>query len=102
MSDRLGTVRAMLSERGLDAVLVTHPANRRYLSGYSGDDVAPNSSAGVLLLAAHVAVLMTGSVNVDWAKSEAPDFEVLEWSRPWTKPLAEQIRTRGWSRLGFE
>lgn len=102
MSERLRKVRDILTERGLDAILITHPASRIYLSGYTGDDVAPNSSAGVLLVSAADAVLMTGSVNVDWAKAEAPDFEVIAWSRPWAKPVAEQIRTRGWSRLGFE
>lgn len=102
MSERLRRVRDILTVRGLDAILITHPASRIYLSGFTGDDVAPNSSAGVLLIAATDAILMTGSVNVDWAKAEAPGFEVLAWTRPWTKPLAEQIRSHNWTRLGFE
>ncbi len=102
MSERLRQVRDILTERGLDAMLVTHPANRIYLSGFTAEDVAPNSLAGILLISAADAILMTGSVNVAWATAEAPAFESIAWTRPWTKPLAEQIRTHGWTRLGFE
>lgn len=42
---RLDRIRAVLAGRGLDAILVTHPPNLRYLTGFDG-------SAGALLIAA--------------------------------------------------
>ena len=36
MSDRLTRARAAIEEAGLDALLVTNPYNRRYLSGLHG------------------------------------------------------------------
>ncbi|MGH9044861.1 MAG: M24 family metallopeptidase [Acidimicrobiales bacterium] len=52
VSGRLGRLREELSERGLHAVVVTNPANVRYLSGFSG-------SAGVVTVTAERALLAT-------------------------------------------
>lgn len=47
---RVDRVRAILAERELDGLLVTHPTNRRYLTGFSADDIPPNESGGHLLI----------------------------------------------------
>jgi len=101
-TDRLQRLRQLLTERGLDAVLITHPSNRFYLSGYTGEDLPPDESAGILLVSPDVAVVMTSPNNVGWARSEAAGFEAIPWQRPWIKSVAEQIKQRGWRRLGFE
>src|SRR5437868_1342979 len=49
---RLGRVRAELQEQQLDALLVSQPDNRRYLSGFTG-------SAGYLLISARAALLLS-------------------------------------------
>jgi Xaa-Pro aminopeptidase len=102
LQDRLSALRALLATEGLDAALITHPANRRYLSGYTADDHAPDESSGVLLISAGEALLFTSPNNVEWAKAEAPDFRVLPWKRPWTKAVIDQIGESNWARLGFE
>ncbi|EPR44226.1 peptidase M24 [Desulfovibrio sp. X2] len=43
-------VRAKLAEKGLDALLVAHAANRFYLSGFELHDPQCNESAGMLLI----------------------------------------------------
>ena len=48
MTNRLDQVRTLLVERGLDAALITSPANRFYLSGYTMDGVA--ASAGIVTM----------------------------------------------------
>lgn len=45
-------LRALLRERGLDALLVSHAANRFYLSGFELHDPQCNESAGRLLITA--------------------------------------------------
>jgi Xaa-Pro aminopeptidase len=100
--EALSNVRTLLSEKNLDAALISSPTNRRYLSGYSADDHAPDESAGVLLIGRDSAHLFTSAVNADWAAAEAPDFVVESWKRPWEKFISEQITQRDWRRIGFE
>ena len=102
MSARLSRLRSLLADRGLDGVLITDPANRFYLSGYTAEDHAPGDSAGVLLIGQDVATLLTSANNLDWAASEATDFQVRRWTRPWTATVVEDIREYGWKRVGFE
>ena len=52
MDERLQALRAVLHKRDLEALLVTTPANRRYLSGFTG-------SAGALLVTGHKALEFT-------------------------------------------
>ncbi|HET8522205.1 MAG TPA: aminopeptidase P family protein [Thermomicrobiales bacterium] len=99
---RLTALRSLLAAEDLDAALITHPANRRYLSGYTADDHAPDESNGVLLVSATEALLFTSPNNVEWAQAEAPNFRVLSWKRPWTKAVVDRIGESNWTRLGFE
>ncbi|MDP9354903.1 MAG: Xaa-Pro peptidase family protein [Chloroflexota bacterium] len=102
MSLRLQRLRDLAAERQLDGILVTHPSNRFYLSGYSGEDDPPNESAGVLLIGATTALLFTGATNVAWAEAEAPTFTTKPWTRPWAGFLVQVLRDLGWKRMGFE
>lgn len=49
---RRDNLREMLLKKGLDALLVSHPANRFYLSGFELHDPQPNESSGFLLVTA--------------------------------------------------
>src|SRR5262245_49278911 len=102
MSARLDRLRAVLAEQNIDGLIVTDYSNRRYLSGYSAHDHAPNELAGVLLVGSAQAALFTSPNNTEWAASEAPDFEVSPWKRPWTTTVSENIEGFGWKRVGFE
>ena len=102
MSLRLQRLRALAAERNLDGILITHPSNRFYLSGYSGGDTPPNESAGVLLIGGTKALLFTGATNVAWAEAEAPGFTSQSWTRPWARFLVPVLRDLGWKRIGFE
>lgn len=102
MAQRVPDLRAQLRERGLDALLVTHPSNRFYLSGFTGDDIPPNESAGCLLIAADAAYLVTGPVNVEQARAQAPGYEVVPRGKSLATTLAELLGKAGVRRLGFE
>ena len=94
MKDRLHRLVAQLSERELDAMLISAPENRRYLSGFTG-------SAGYLLLSAGNAVLVTDSRYTEQATGQAPDYQVMQVKGGWDW-LMELLRENGIKRLGFE
>jgi Xaa-Pro aminopeptidase len=102
ISPALNQLRLLLAEHKLDAVLISSPTNRRYLSGYTAEDHAPDESSGLLLISKDQAVLFTSNVNADWAKAEALSFEVVPCKRPWEPGVIEHAVKLGLNRIGFE
>lgn len=101
MHERLGRMRALLVERELDAALITSPANRFYLSGYTMDGIA--ASAGIVLVDRAGVWICTNANNTGWAKATAnPGVEVEQLERPWEGWLAKRIERAGWRAVGFE
>jgi len=94
MSDRLERLAGQLPERNLDAMLISAPENRRYLSGFTG-------SAGYLLITLSQAMLFTDSRYTEQAANQAPDFQVIEMRGGWDW-LLEQLKEMGVRRVGFE
>lgn len=94
MKKRLQTLGDQLAERELDAMLISAPENRRYLSGFTG-------SAGYLLITKDRAVLATDSRYTEQAGNQALDYEILRtrggWN--WLLELLKEIRPK---KLGFE
>jgi Xaa-Pro aminopeptidase len=74
----LEKIRAAIRRKGADALLVTQPENRRYLSGYSATDLSIAESSGVLLVPGHgTPLLLTDSRYQLQAEQEAVGFEVV-------------------------
>ena len=94
MSDRLDRLTARFPERELDALLISAPENRRYLSGFTG-------SAGYLFITPERAVLVTDSRYTEQATNQAPDFQVIQVRGGWDW-LLEQFKETGVKRVGFE
>ena len=94
MSDRLERVAGQLAERNLDAILISAPENRRYLSGFTG-------SSGYLLITPSRAMLFTDSRYSEQAVNQAPDFQVIQVRGGWGW-LVEQLKETGVQRVGFE
>jgi Xaa-Pro aminopeptidase len=85
-----------LNSRGLDAFWCTDPANRRYLSGFTG-------SAGALLIHASGNRLFTDSRYTVQAKREAQGFDIVECAGGETAALlAAACKDARVQRLGFE
>ena len=99
----LARIRRSLKRRQLDAILVTQPENRRYLSGYSALDHAINESAGVLLIPCEgEPYLLTDSRFHLQAEEEAAGFRVKLYPRglfPLLRLLLKNLRIK---RLAFE
>ena len=94
MNYRMEGLIAQLPEKKLDAMLVSAPENRRYLSGFTG-------SAGYLLISEDRAVLVTDSRYSEQAGGQAPDYDVVQSRGGWDW-LIELLKETGHKRLGFE
>jgi Xaa-Pro aminopeptidase len=101
-SARIDRVREAMMERGLDGFLITHPSNRVYLTGFTGEDIAPNESSGHLLITRDAAVLVTGSVNTTQAEAQAPHVRVVTREGSWAAGDAKVIRESGARNIGYE
>jgi Xaa-Pro aminopeptidase len=103
-ADRLARLRAELAPAGIDALLVSQPESRFYLSGYTGHDLPPRDSAGYLLIGRDFALLLTDSRTSEQAEQEAPDYAVVRYPSGQQGPqvLAQSAAEHEVKRLGFE
>ena len=92
---RLERLHRLLDEKDLEALLVSHPDNRRYLSGFTG-------SVGLLLVSQERALLITDFRYVEQAGEEAPDFEVVRLDRDFVELLPHLAEEVGARRIAFE
>ena len=95
MNNRLKQLREKLAEKEIDAILITQPENRRYLSGFHG-------TAGYLIITAKKAILATDFRYTEQAQSEAPDFEIQRISRSLKDWLPGLVSDLGIRQMGFE
>jgi len=101
---RLERLRAALEAQQLDALLISQPESRYYLSGYNGHDLPPRDSAGYLLITRRESMLLTDPRTTEQAQQEAPDFEVVTYESGQAGPelIASSAARLGTRRLGFE
>jgi len=95
MITRLQKLQTSAAKERFDALLVSQPENRRYLSGFTG-------SSGWLLVSQQKAILATDFRYVEQAKGESPDFEIVQTKGELHDWLPGLISDSGWNRLGFE
>jgi len=92
---RLEKLRRSLILQEFDALLVSQPENRRYLSGFTG-------SAGWLLVSAVNAFLAVDFRYVEQATREAADFEIIHVKGDVANWLPKALLDLGFKKAGFE
>lgn len=102
INDRLARLRTRLQDQALDTVLVLQGENRRYLSGFTGEDGQFDESAGALLITPDRQILSTDSRYETQARIEASEFEIYRYDQELASVLPEILRMLGTERLGFE
>src|SRR5689334_18261573 len=105
LARRIERVRAAMDEQGIDSMLVSHPYNRNYISGFTGEDQPPLDTAGILLIGPDDFCLVTdGRYTIQCAGELYPelDIKVVARTGKLAAALAEQIAARKSKRLGFE
>ncbi len=92
---RLTKLREAMAAEELDAILITQPENRRYLSGFTG-------SAGVLLISQDQAILATDFRYYEQVERQAPGFHLAKIKDKFESLLPELVHELGAKRVGFE
>jgi Xaa-Pro aminopeptidase len=99
---RLAKLRGLLARQGLDALLVTLPANRRYLSGFAAEDGQWGESSGALLISQNAALLLTDFRYELTARAQAPYFETVTYQRGLPELLSMVVPELGVKTLAYE
>jgi Xaa-Pro aminopeptidase len=100
--NRLENVKKTMKELELDTFLVSIQENRRYLSGFTGEDSQFDETAGVLIITANRLVLATDSRFTLQAEREAPLFNIRQYEKGLFKELPEYLKELNTRKMGFE
>ncbi|WP_302104757.1 M24 family metallopeptidase [Polycladomyces zharkentensis] len=95
LKKRIDRLRERLKEQDLEALLVTHPMNRRYLTGFTG-------TAGMVLVTEKEAKLLVDFRYVEQAQKQAPHLDVVRVGGEPFRTVAGLCREWNVSRLAFE
>ena len=94
--ERTQRLRQRLDAEGLDALLISQPENRFYLSGFNG-------SAGFLVISRDHAFIATDFRYYEQSARQCPDYTLLKMAGPkpfgWFHEALAEIKPR---RFGFE
>ena len=92
---RIDRVRARIEELDLDALLITTPSNRRWVSGFTG-------SNGVLLIDRAQALFATDSRYWEQVAGQAPEFTIVRLDGATTNSAPQLLEGQGGKRVGYE
>ena len=99
---RVERLRKAIAENNIDTLMVLVEENRRYLSGFTGEDTQFDESAAALFITDNKLLLATDSRNDMQAENEAPLYEIICYKKGLAKELPDIINTLNTKRLGFE
>jgi len=93
--NRLQKLRQKLAEKEIDAIFVSQPENRYYLSGFNG-------SSGYLLITPRNMILATDFRYIEQAKRQAPDYELFQTTGGIADWFPQLVAELDLGKLGFE
>jgi Xaa-Pro aminopeptidase len=86
----------------IDTFMVSTEENRRYLSGFTGEDTQCDESAGTLFITGQELILATDSRFDLQAAEEAQGFTITCYREGLAKAIPDIVGRLGSKRLGFE
>lgn len=92
---RLKKLRASLAPNGIEAMVISSPANCRYLSGFTGTTAS-------LMIDANGAYIYTDFRYLAQARTQCPDFKVVQIGGDYHQKLLYHLNQANISRVGFE
>ncbi|HKK90014.1 MAG TPA: aminopeptidase P family protein [Desulfobacteraceae bacterium] len=99
---RIKRVRTKFLEQNLDAVVVMSDANRRYLSGYTGEDGSYDETAGILVITESQLILAADPRYDTQAANETDLYRVVCYKSPLEKELTATLASLGTKKVGVE
>ncbi len=91
-----------MKKKDIDTLMVSTEENRRYLSGFTGEDTQCDESAGSLFISGHELILATDSRFDLQASHEALNFDIVCYREGLEKALPGILKRLRSKRLGFE
>lgn len=82
-------------EEGIDAIIISKPTNRRYLSGFTG-------TSGYLLLTAEENCLITDFRYLEQASIQAEHFSIFKQETHWYDTLKQLVNKYNLKKIGIE
>lgn len=92
---KLAKLRNEIGKNNLDALLITSPINRRYMTGFTG-------TAGVAIISQTNALFITDFRYTEQAEEQIPEFQIIEHKHTIEKEIHNQLKELGIKKLGFE
>ncbi|MFQ5484347.1 MAG: aminopeptidase P family protein [Desulfobacterales bacterium] len=102
IENRLNLFRKSCSRLRIDTFLILIEENRRYLSGFTGEDTRFDESAGALLITDKQLLLATDARFETQGRMEAPLFEIYTYRSGLIKALPRLLKRFKTKKLGFE
>jgi len=99
---RLALTRQSMHKNKVDGLLVFTEENRRYLSGFTGEDHQFDETAGVLVITQGYQALITDPRFELQAAREAPGFDVVIYRKNLFESIASYVADNSVTRLGLE
>ncbi len=96
MNLRIQKLIGKMKELEVEAILVSSPYNRRYLSGFTG-------SNAYLYISSALQILLTDFRYIEQATAQCPDFEIVEYRNVGlTETLDKYLKADNVKNCGFE
>ncbi|MEV9639309.1 Xaa-Pro peptidase family protein [Mammaliicoccus sciuri] len=92
---KIEQLRKLLEEQELDALLITSPYNRRYMTNFTG-------SAGSVIISRNDAVFITDFRYMDQANTQLTGYRIVQHTGTMIQEVAHQVKEMKISKLGFE
>lgn len=92
---RLERLRARMAELKLEAMLITQPDNRRYITGFTG-------STGTALVTASSALFITDFRYWEQVGQQCPDFTLVQQKKTFKEAFRQAVRASGAQNVGIE
>lgn len=92
---KLTKLREQLAEQQLDALLITNPYNRMYMTGFTG-------SAGVAFITVSEAYFITDFRYTEQAEKEVKGFTIIQHSLTPIEEVAKIVQEQQLKTVGFE
>jgi len=102
IENRIKQVRKTFKKLNIDTLLILVEENRRYLSGFTGEDTQFDESSGALLISPDNLILATDSRYDEQAKQEAWRYDIVTYRKGLSNELPKILKSLRTKRLGFE
>lgn len=102
LEKRLERLRKDMNKNEFDTIIIFSDENRRYLSGFTGEDGSYDESAGILIITETDLLLATDSRYDTQAAAEAPFYTISRYKENMSKELPALLKSVKANKIALE